>query len=136
MLSGTPDVSARPLIRRSRAQGQAADPWPRHGVGCLVRWLTSLASYGHGVNHHGPHHVVLFMAQEVAVPHVLPAEVGHVVGDGNRVAVGRRRLMNCAVVPTGIVGSRGRMLSGTAKGRPRGEVGLQRPQCNLPAGSS
>ena len=44
-------------------------------------WQRSHSSYG-------PHHVVVFVSQEVAVPHEFPTEVGHGVNHGNGIALG------------------------------------------------
>ena len=46
----------------------------------LHRALTACAGAGATMEDDRPHHVVLFMAQDVAVPDVFPAEVGHPVG--------------------------------------------------------
>jgi hypothetical protein len=75
-------------------------------------------------HHLGVHHVHLLVAEDVAVVHVLPAEVDVVVDDVDRLAVGvegedRQPSASCCVVlrrsrytPSGIDGSSRRMLLG------------------------
>ena len=57
------------------------------------------------------------MAENVAMPHVLPAEVEHWFVTVTGAPVIGSRLAN--VEPSGIVGFRGRMLSGTCEGERR-----------------
>ena len=70
-----------------------------------------------------PHHVHFLVAEDVAVPDVLPAEVHELVGDRiGRVAVGVDVVEAASGVgrrplaPSGIIGLSGRMLFGISKG--------------------
>ena len=63
---------------------------------------------------HRPHHVILFVAEDVAVPHILPAEVDRAFVTVMAAPVAGSRLGTVALA--GMLGFGERMLSGTPKG--------------------